>query len=56
MVLLKTSLCKNNDKRYKRKQDEITEVSSFLEQSSEIKFQMKLEDNIGQTFTCEMGS
>lgn len=56
MVLLKTSQCRNNDDRYKLKQDEITEVSAFLEQSSEIKFQMLLEDNIGQTFTCEMGS
>jgi len=55
-VILKTSQCRNNDPRYKWKEDEITEVSAFLEQSKEMKFLVLLEDNTGHTHTCEMAS
>ena len=53
-VILKTSQCRNNDDRYRYKQDELTDVSKFLEQGTEYSFRVLLEDNTEKTHPCEM--
>jgi len=44
----------NNDPVFVRKQNEITEVSAFLEQDSEVKFLIVLEDKLGHSHPYEM--
>jgi hypothetical protein len=55
-VILKTKQCRNNDDRYRYKQDELTDVSKFLEQGTEHIFRVLLEDNMGNIHPCEMTS
>lgn len=45
---------RNNEKMFTRKQREITDVSSFLDQGSEMKFMIVLEDKDGHTHPYEM--